>query len=585
MSQSLHLNQDVNSIAGPSNDDPVIQFNLGAEPPSDHQGFYSYDDHQVLISLNLPNKKKNSNITNDLSCSGATATRQSNYVAVTQSPPSIDPYHSSPPTSPTTQLHSEPLQTTGHNKDATSCTTNISDLNEGTPSLDIEHALVPVESLLMVVNNNLGNCKICQQQTLKMVKLTTMHLAQSFGIECTNCAKIYRAMNAKLYRLQQKIRQTNGTVPKSDHNKRTYLKRKIVQMKSNFESLKVAPLRTLHDSNAIQCNRGRSIGFEVNLRCMLACYWLGTGSSDMVKLFSMLGFGSMKHFTKCFTRNQATINEGIITVCKSIIHDSLINEITITMRQNHPNLNEEQLSQFLNLLQNKQFDNARTILQNIQLTVSYDMGWQKRAGGRVYDSLSGHAYMIGCLSGKVVQMGVLCKKCKTCSNFNRKDMEPPIHPYPVNHEASSGAMEARCCCTLLEEVCRKFDGIVTVGCLVTDDDSTLRSHCKTSGEGGKLAETTPTPRFLADPGHRIKVIGKALFGLVTKTKNIDEVRTVDVLRLKNISAFTFHKTNTKVLTSLSETFAHLSNICSVITLTATAVGVGRRIATISYTNP
>ena len=191
----------------------------------------------------------------------------------------------------------------------------------------------------------------------------------------------------------------------------------------------------------------------------------------------------------------------------------------------------------MNLLQNKQSDNARTVLQNIQLTVSYDMGWQKRAGGRVYDSLSGHAYMIGCLSGKVVQMGVLCKKCKTCSNFNRKDMEPPIHPCPVNHEASSGAMEARCCCTLLEEVCRKFDGIVTVGCLVTDDDSTLRSHCKTSGEGGKLAETTPTPRFLTDPGHRIKVIGKALFGLVTKTKNIDEVRTVDVLRLKKYFSF------------------------------------------------
>ena len=56
MSKSLHLNQDINSIAGTSNDEPVIEFHLGAEPPSDHQGFYSYDDHQVLISLNLPNK-------------------------------------------------------------------------------------------------------------------------------------------------------------------------------------------------------------------------------------------------------------------------------------------------------------------------------------------------------------------------------------------------------------------------------------------------------------------------------------------------------------------------------------------------
>ena len=126
--------------------------------------------------------------------------------------------------------------------------------------------------------------------------------------------------------------------------------------------------------------------------------------------------------------------------------------------------------------------------------------------------------MIGCLSGKVVRMGVLCKKCRTCSNFNRKELEPPIHPCPINYEASSGAMEARCCCTLLEEVSNKYDGIVTVGALVTDDDSTLCSHCRISDEGGKLDGTTPIPRFLADPGYRVKVIGKALFGLVTKTK-------------------------------------------------------------------
>ena len=53
-------------------------------------------------------------------------------------------------------------------------------------------------------------------------------------------------------------------------------------------------------------------------------------------------------------------------------------------------------------------------------TPPFDMGWQKRATGRVYDSLSSHGYMIGCSTGKVISMGVLCKKYSTCHSNNKK---------------------------------------------------------------------------------------------------------------------------------------------------------------------
>ena len=69
----------------------------------------------------------------------------------------------------------------------------------------------------------------------------------------------------------------------------TYLK-KVRDMKPNFEKWKISPLRTSANSLDGKYNRGRSVSFEVNIRRMLACYWLGTGSADMVKLFSMLGF-------------------------------------------------------------------------------------------------------------------------------------------------------------------------------------------------------------------------------------------------------------------------------------------------------
>ena len=85
------------------------------------------------------------------------------------------------------------------------------------------------------------------------------------------------------------------------------------------------------------------------------------------------------------------------------------------------------------------------------------------------------------------------------------------------------------CCELLDEMSTTFDGLVVIGSLVTDDDSTIRSHCTNKNEGGKLNEVTPTPLFLADPSHRIKLMGKAVFGVVQKTKNPDAhaVRTIE----------------------------------------------------------
>ena len=79
-------------------------------------------------------------------------------------------------------------------------------------------------------------------------------------------------------------------------------------------------------------------------------------------------------------------------------------------------------------------------------------------------------------------------------------------------------MEAKLCCELLDEMSATFDGLVVIGSLVTDDDSTIRSQCTNANEGRKLKEETPTPLFLADPGHRIKLMGKAAFGVVQKTK-------------------------------------------------------------------
>ena len=55
----------------------------------------------------------------------------------------------------------------------------------------------------------------------------------------------------------------------------------------------------------------------------------------------------------------------------------------------------------------KQYTNLPNALPKIPISVSYDMGWSKRRCGKVYNSLSGHAFVIGCRTGKVLRSGVL----------------------------------------------------------------------------------------------------------------------------------------------------------------------------------
>ena len=50
----------------------------------------------------------------------------------------------------------------------------------------------------------------------------------------------------------------------------------------------------------------------------------------------------------------------------------------------------------------------------VKLTVTYDMGWQKRSSGRRYDSSSGHAFIIGARSKGIIVMVLYSKAFQKC---------------------------------------------------------------------------------------------------------------------------------------------------------------------------
>ena len=82
---------------------------------------------------------------------------------------------------------------------------------------------------------------------------------------------------------------------------------------------------------------------------------------------------------------------------------------------------------------------------------------------------------------------------------------------------------------------------------MTDDDSTMRSHLKNINKGGKLPNNILTPIFLADPSHRIKVMLKPIFAMVTDTKDPDKCKAVDAARIKRYASYYIRQNREKPL--------------------------------------
>ena len=122
-------------------------------------------------------------------------------------------------------------------------------------------------------------------------------------------------------------------------------------------------------------------------------------------------------------------------------------------------------------------DNDHPQKDRANLAVSHDMGWQKR--GRSFSSNSGHAFLVGASTRKVLGFMVCMKRCNLCEQFDKKiDKEPPEHECPRNHKGSSKGMEAFAGAKLVEEVWDNCHACVAKIC--ADEDSTTCAQMKHS---------------------------------------------------------------------------------------------------------
>ena len=117
---------------------------------------------------------------------------------------------------------------------------------------------------------------------------------------------------------------------------------------------------------------------------------------------------------------------------------------------------------------------APTADSPVGITVSYDMGWQKR--GRAMNSLTGVGVNIGLHTGKVLGYATRNKRCITCDVAERHGREPTKHDCRKNHWGSSKSMEPSVAAELAKKVSLSSSGKVNVAVMVGDDDCATIKH-------------------------------------------------------------------------------------------------------------
>ena len=427
-----------------------------------------------------------------------------------------------------------------------STTTNPSPILQSSPDttstqtpVSAPHIILPVASLMEKVNEHLGLCSDCTKCKLKLDYDKKIGVASKLTLTCDHCNNMMKQVELRLKNLERARRNADRRLAKKRHRANglryeiRYLREKLQRLKNQIKQRHIQPMITNNTYEQNPSNNVPMTNYDINLRTMFAAYHCGTGSLDVVKMLSMLGCNINLNFERSFSRNMPFIHKKILDCSNRIIDRALREEIEATIDETFEEGDESSEKQTIynEIMRTK---NGEMNTNNpVKLTVSYDMGWSKRSTGKVYDSLSGHGYLVGTRTGKVVRMGVLSKKCSICSAHNRtNNTAVPPHSCMINHDGSSGSMEAKLGVMMLEGICDEYKGGAFCEAIVSDDDSKLRSKLRHVTNGGVLKESTPEPRFYCDPSHRTKVMVKKVFALVKNRKGNNHIKKIDALRLK-----------------------------------------------------
>ena len=147
----------------------------------------------------------------------------------------------------------------------------------------------------------------------------------------------------------------------------------------------------------------RVVDYDENLDALASVYFTGLGGGDISEILSFLNLPNAASFERTYTRYISYFTDIIRNLVIEEIEHALDDEIEATL---YADKGEEYYSEWI-----KKDMNER---DKVGLTVSYDGAWQKKSSGRKYDSRSGHAFLVGSMTRKIVGCVVFSKNCKQC---------------------------------------------------------------------------------------------------------------------------------------------------------------------------
>ena len=137
--------------------------------------------------------------------------------------------------------------------------------------------------------------------------------------------------------------------------------------------------------------------YQANLRCILGTFIIGTAGSNLGKVLTMMYVHGGAGFERVFYNSAAFLQRKTINRCRRIVTEALQKEIVLTIEDKMKDkMAEEEMMSIRKKITNGDLKVVDDNIGPAPPAESFDMAWKKRAGGRVYDSLSEHGFLIRC---------------------------------------------------------------------------------------------------------------------------------------------------------------------------------------------
>ena len=147
------------------------------------------------------------------------------------------------------------------------------------------HRIVNWVSMQDTVNSNLAKCKTCKTKGMKLVEQKRISLASTFELECETCHTRADKVRQQVYYLQREYEYMKS---REAYVELANLKAKLKKVQAALDVKRVHPIPNKKFKGK-KGNHLYTLEYEINIRGMMAAFYIGTGGYDIGELIGMFG--------------------------------------------------------------------------------------------------------------------------------------------------------------------------------------------------------------------------------------------------------------------------------------------------------